>query len=179
MTTLEPPDPAAWDTTGVDLETRRVRILWGLAALGRTAEQREFLSRCQAFMEIDEALADGYVQARYQHVIISLTKPGVAKQPNAPRRRRVRQPSVQWTPQEADPALDNVHADANTGDASDATSDRLQLALRRHVAEVLERAMRDPERPTLPTELLLERRLAALRPKGGPAPGDTATSSRP
>ena len=63
MTTLQPPDPAGWATTGIDLETRRVRVLWGLAALGRTAEQRQFLTHYQAFMEIDEALADGYVQA--------------------------------------------------------------------------------------------------------------------
>jgi hypothetical protein len=76
MTTLGPLDPAGWATTGVDLETRRVRVLWGLAALGRTAEQRQFQARYQAFMEIDQALADGYVQARYQHIIISLTTPG-------------------------------------------------------------------------------------------------------
>jgi hypothetical protein len=76
MTTPGPLDPAGWATTGVDLETRRARILWGLATLGRTAEQRQFQSRYQAFMEIDEALADGYVQARYQHIIISLTTAG-------------------------------------------------------------------------------------------------------
>jgi hypothetical protein len=76
MTTLGPLDPAGWATTGIDLETRRVRVLWGLAALGRAAEQRQFQSRYQAFMEIDQALADGYVQARYQHIIISLTMPG-------------------------------------------------------------------------------------------------------
>jgi hypothetical protein len=137
MTTLEPPDPGGWATTGVDLETRRVRILWGLAALGRTAQQRQFQARYQAFMEIDEALADGYVQARYQHIIISLTTP-------------------RWP--------------RHTGDELEAAVDPLRSFLQRQVAQILDQAMRDPERPTLPTELLLERRLAALRSKGGPPP---------
>jgi hypothetical protein len=88
ITTLGPPDPAGWATTGVDLETRRVRVLWGLAVLGRTAEQRQFQARYQAFMEIDETLADGYVQARYQHIIISLTTPGRAGRSDARYRRR-------------------------------------------------------------------------------------------
>jgi hypothetical protein len=87
MTTLGPLDPAGWATTGVDLETRRVRVLWGLAALGRTGEQRQFQARYQAFMEIDEALADGYVQARYQHIIISLTTPGRPERSEARHRR--------------------------------------------------------------------------------------------
>jgi hypothetical protein len=152
MTTPGPPDPAGWATTGIDLETRRARVLWGLAALGRTAEQHQFESRYQAFMKIDEALADGYVQARYQHVIISLTKQPRVQRSDAPPRRV-----------EA--------ADDGTGDALETPTDQLRTTLRRHVAEVLDRAMRDPGRPTLPTELLLERRLDALRSKGGPPPG--------
>jgi hypothetical protein len=43
------------------------------------------------------------------------------------------------------------------------------MPLRWHVAEMLDQAMRSPERPTLPPELLLERRLAALRSEGRPA----------
>jgi hypothetical protein len=117
MTTLGPLDPAGWATTGVDLETRRVRVLWGLAALGRTAEQRQFQSRYQAFMEIDEALADGYVQARYQHIIISLTTPGRAERSDA----RYRRPDL-WvvdhrTSMAVDPAVNRIEADDdNTGD---------------------------------------------------------------
>jgi hypothetical protein len=156
MTTREPPDPADWATTGIDLETRRVRVLWGLAALGRTAEQRQFQARYQAFMEVDEALADGYVQARYQHVIISLTTPGRAKRSDARHRRRDPQAL-----DHIDPPLSGIEADGNTGDGFEMAPDRWRMTLRRHVAEVLERAMRDPERPTLPTELLLERRLDA------------------
>jgi hypothetical protein len=147
MTTLEP-DPAHWATTGVDLETRRVRVLWGLAALGRTAEQRRFQSRYQAFMEVDEALADGYVQARYQHIIISLTTPRRTRRSDAPHRRR-------------DPGAD-----------LEAATDPLRIILRRQVAHILDQAMRDAKRRTLPTELLLERRLAALQSKGAPPPGD-------
>jgi hypothetical protein len=117
MTTLGPLDPASWATTGVDLETRRVRVLWGLAALGRIAEQRQFQARYQAFMEIDEALADGYVQARYQHIIISLTTPGRAGRSDA----RYRRPDL-WalnhrTSMAVDPAVTRVEADDdNTGD---------------------------------------------------------------
>jgi hypothetical protein len=141
MTTLQPPDPGGWATTGVDLETRRVRVLWGLAALGRTAQQREFQARYQAFMEIDEALADGYVQARYQHVLISLT---------TPRRPRT--------------------ADRRTTSMQVEAADPLREIFRRQVAHILDQAMRDAKRRTLPTEILLERRLAALRSKGGPPP---------
>ena len=72
---------------------------------------------------------------------------------------------------EVAPSLSRSEADDDTGDEVDAAADRSRMALRRHVAEVLDRAMRDPERPTLPAELLLERRLAALRSEGGPAPG--------
>lgn len=161
MTTREPPDPAGWATTGIDLDTRRVRVLWGLAALGRTAEQRQFQARYQAFMEVDEALADGYVQARYQHVIISLTTPGRAKRSDARHRRRDPQALDHRTSMEVDPPLSRIEADGDTGDEFEMAPDRWRMTLRRHVAEVLERAMRDPERPTLPTELLLERRLDA------------------
>jgi hypothetical protein len=117
MTTLGPLDPAGWATTGVDLETRRVRVLWGLAALGRTGEQRQFQSRYQAFMEIDEALADGYVQARYQHIIISLTTPGWPERSNARYRRRDLWASDHRTSTAVDPAVNRIEADdENTGD---------------------------------------------------------------
>ena len=117
MTTLGPPDPAGWATTGIDLETRRVRVLWGLAALGRTAEQREFQARYQAFMEIDQALADGYVQARYQHIIISLTRPRLAQRAQARYRRRNPPASDHPTPLEVDPSVNRIEADDdNTGD---------------------------------------------------------------
>jgi hypothetical protein len=117
MTTLGPLDPAGWATTGVDLETRRIRVLWGLAALGRTAEQRQFQSRCQAFMEIDEALADGYVQARYQHIIISLTTPDWAERSDPRSRRRDLWALDHRTSMAADPAVNRVEADDdNPGD---------------------------------------------------------------
>jgi hypothetical protein len=167
MTTLALPDPAGWATTGVDLETRRARILWGLATLGRTAEQRQFQSRYQAFMKIDEALADGYAQARYQHIIISLTTPGGAKRSGARDRRRDPQAFHQRTSTEVHPSPNRIQTDDHTGDEFDTAADPLRMPLRRQVAEVLERTMRDPARPTLPTEILLERRLAALRSKGG------------
>ena len=111
MTTLGPLDPAGWATTGVDLETRRVRVLWGLAALGHTAEQRQFQSRCQAFMEIDEALADGYIQARYQHIIISLTTPGSAERWDARSRRRDLWALDHRTSMVVDPAVNRIEAD--------------------------------------------------------------------
>jgi hypothetical protein len=117
MTTLGPLDPAGWATTGVDLETRRVRVLWGLAVLGRTAEQRQFQSHCQAFMEIDEALADGYVQARYQHIIISLTTPDWAKRSDARSRRRDLWALDHRTSMAVDPSLHGMEADDdNPGD---------------------------------------------------------------
>jgi hypothetical protein len=115
MTTLGPLDPAGWATTGVDLETRRIRVLWGLAALGRTAEQRQFQSRYQAFMEIDEALADGYVQARYQHIIISLTTPGRPERSDVLDRQRNPREFDQRTSTEVVP-LKRVEADDNTSD---------------------------------------------------------------
>jgi hypothetical protein len=170
MTTLQPPDPAGWATTGVDLETRRTRVLWGLAALGRTAEQRQFQARYQAFMELDEALADGYVQARYQHIIISLTTPRRPQRAAAPHRRRDPRAFHQRTSMQMDPSPNRTQTDDNTGDEFEAAAEPLRIFLRRQVADILDQAMRDPERPTLPTEFLLERRLAALRSEGGPPP---------
>jgi hypothetical protein len=170
MTTLQWPDPGGWATTGVDLETRRVRILWGLAALGRTAQQRQFQARYQAFMEIDEALADGYVQARYQHIIISLTRPRWPRQSAAPHRRRDLRAFHQTTSIEVDRSRNRIQTDDNTGDELEAAADPLRDILRRQVAHILDQAMRDAKRRTLPTEVLLERRLAALRSKGGPPP---------
>jgi len=117
MTTLGPLDLAGWATTGVDLETRRIRVLWGLAALGRTGEQRQFHARCQAFMEIDEALADGYVQARYQHIIISLTTPDWVERSDARYRRPDRWALDHRTSTAVEPALTRIEADDdNTGD---------------------------------------------------------------
>jgi hypothetical protein len=171
MTTLQPPDPAGWATTGVDLETRRVRVLWGLSALGRTAQQRQFQARYQAFMEIDEALADGYVQARYQHIIISLTTPREPRRSDAPPRRRDPRAFHPRTSMEVDPSPDRTQTDDDTGDEPEAATDPLRDSLRRQVAHILDQAMRDAERRTLPTEVLLERRLAALRSKGGPPAG--------
>jgi hypothetical protein len=115
MTTLGPLDPAGWATTGVDLETRRVRVLWGLAALGRTAEQRQFQSRYQAFVEIDQALADGYVQARYQHIIISLTTPGRPERSDVLYRQRNPREFDQRISTEVAP-LKRIEADDNTSD---------------------------------------------------------------
>lgn len=170
MTTLQRPDPGGWATTGVDLQTRRVRVLWGLAALGRTAQQRQFQARYQAFMEIDEALADGYVQARYQHIIISLTTPRRPRRSDAPHRRRDRRAFQQTTSMQVDPSPNSIQTDDHTGDELQAAADPLRDLLRRQVAHILDQAMRDAKRRTLPTEVLLERRLAALRSKGGPPP---------
>jgi hypothetical protein len=171
MTTLEPPDPAGWAATGVDLETRRVRVLWGLAALGRTAERRQFQARYQAFMEIDQDLADGYVQARYQHIIISLTTPRWPQRSNAPHRRRDPRAFHQRTSMEVGPSPNSIQPDDNTDDELEAAADPLRSIRRLQVAHILDQAMRDAKRRTLPTELLLERRLTALRSKGGPPPG--------
>jgi hypothetical protein len=171
MTTLQPSDPGGWATTGVDLETRRVRVLWGLAALGRTAQQRQFQARYQAFMELDEALADGYVQARYQHIIISLTTPRRPRRSDAPPRRRDPRASHPRTSMQVDPSPDRTQTDDNTGDEPEAATDPLRDILRQQVAHILDQAMRDAERRTLPTEILLERRLAALRSKRGPPAG--------
>ena len=158
MTTLQPPDPAGWATTGVDLETRRMRVLWGLAALGRAAEQRQFQARYQAFMELDQALADGYVQARYQHIIISLTTPHRPQRSEAAHRRRDPRALDQWASMEVDPSPTRIQIDNNTGDELEAAADPRRIALRRQVAHMLDEGLR-------------QRRLAALRSKGGPAPG--------
>jgi hypothetical protein len=155
MTTLQPPDPAGWATTGVDLKTRRFRVLWGLAAPGRTAEQRQFQARYQAFMEVDQALADGYVQARYQHIIISLTTPGWPQRSDAPHRRRDPQAPEHRTSMEVDPPVNRIQ----TGDELEMAADPLRSIRRLQVAHMLDQGVR-------------ERRLAALRPKGGPPPGD-------
>jgi hypothetical protein len=169
MTTLQPPDPGDWATTGVDLETRRVRVLWGLAALGRTAQQRQFQARYQAFMEIDEALADGYVQARYQHILISLTMPRRPQRSAAPHRQRDPQAFPHTTSMQVDPPPNRTQTDDHTGHDLEA-ADPLREIFRRQVAHILDQAMRDAKQRTLPAELLLERRLAALRSKGEPPP---------
>jgi len=167
MTTLGPPDPAGWATTGVDLGTRRVRVLWGLAALGRTAEQRQFQARYQAFMEIDQALADGYVQARYQHIIISLTRPRMAQRAQARYRRRNPPALDHPTFLEVDPSGNRIEADDHAGEEVDAASDRSRMPRRWHVAEVLDRAMRSPERPTLPPSSCLNGDWPPSGPRAG------------
>jgi hypothetical protein len=88
MTARAPQDPAGWATTGVDLETRRLRVLAGLARLGRTAEQQRFQAQYQALLAVADALADGYVQARFQHVRIALSMPGWSERWEALYRRR-------------------------------------------------------------------------------------------
>ena len=169
MTTRQPPDPGGWATTGVDLQTRRLRVLWGLAALGRSAQQQQFQARYQAFMDIDQALADGYVQARYQHILISLTTPRRPQRAAAPPRRRDPQPLHHTTAMQLAPPPNSTQTHDHTGQDLEA-ADPLPEIVRRQVAHILDQAMRDAKRPTLPTEVLLERRLAALRAKGGPPP---------
>jgi hypothetical protein len=79
----QPLDVEHWPTTGVDLETRRRRILEALAAMGRTEEQQQFRRRLRALTEV--ALQAGgygplehYVQGWYLHVIALRTRPGWA-----------------------------------------------------------------------------------------------------
>ena len=68
------------------------------------------------------------------------------------------------------PSPNSIQTDDRTGDELEAAVDPLRDILRRQVAHILDRAMRDAKRRTLPTEVLLERRLAALRSKRGPPP---------
>jgi hypothetical protein len=71
---------------------------------------------------------------------------------------------------QVDPSPNRTQTDDHTGYHLEA-ADPLRETLRRQVAHILDQAMRDAKRRTLPTEVLLERRLAALRSKDGPPPG--------
>jgi hypothetical protein len=79
----QPQDIAQWPTTGVDLETRRRRVLAALAAMGRTAEQAQFRTTLAKRTRIALAtenygLLERYVQGWYLLVIALRTKPGWA-----------------------------------------------------------------------------------------------------
>ena len=72
---------------------------------------------------------------------------------------------------EVDPSVTGIQTDDDTGDELEAAADPLRIIIRRQVAHIADQAMRDAKRRTLPTGLMLERRLAALRSKGRPPPG--------
>lgn len=79
----QPLDVEHWPATGVDLETRRQRILAVLAALERTDEQEQFRRRLRALTEAalqtgDYGPLEHYVQGWYLHVIALQTQPGWA-----------------------------------------------------------------------------------------------------
>lgn len=79
----QPLDIDRWSATGVDLETRRRRILAVLAAMGRTEEQQQFrrtlAKRTQAALAAENyGLLERYVQGWYLHVIALQTRPGWA-----------------------------------------------------------------------------------------------------
>ena len=74
MSTAEPISKDQWPATGVDLETRRRRILATLTALGRTKEveqfQRALAAATTAAAETqDYAGLEGVVQGWYLHVL--------------------------------------------------------------------------------------------------------------
>jgi hypothetical protein len=79
----QPLDIDRWSATGVDLETRRRRILAALAAMGRTEEQQQFrrmlAKRTQAALATENyGLLERYIQGWYLHVIALQTRPGWA-----------------------------------------------------------------------------------------------------
>jgi hypothetical protein len=91
MSTAEPLGEDRWPATGVDLETRRRRILATLTALGRTKEVEQFQ---RALAAATKAAADtqdyggleGVVQGWYLHVLALRTVPGWADRWEALRR---------------------------------------------------------------------------------------------
>ena len=91
MSTAEPLGEDRWLATGVDLETRRRRILATLNALGRPKEVEQFQ---QALAAATRAAADtqdyggleGVVQGWYLHVLALRTVPGWADRWEALRR---------------------------------------------------------------------------------------------
>jgi hypothetical protein len=79
----QPLDIKHWATTGVDLETRRRRVLAALAAMGRTEEQQQFrrgvAKRVRAGLAMEDyGLLERYVQGWYLNVIALRTQPGWA-----------------------------------------------------------------------------------------------------
>jgi hypothetical protein len=91
MSTAEPLGEDQWPAIGVDLETRRRRILATLTALGRMTEveqfQRALAAATRAAAETqDYAGLEGVVQGWYLHVLALRTVPGWADRWGALRR---------------------------------------------------------------------------------------------
>jgi hypothetical protein len=91
MSTAEPLGEDQWPATGVDLETRRRRILATLTALGRMREVEQFQRALAAATRAAAATQDyagleGVVQGWYLHVLALRTVPGWADRWEALRR---------------------------------------------------------------------------------------------
>jgi hypothetical protein len=91
MSTAEPLGEDRWPATGVDLETRRRRILATLTALGRPSEVEQFQRALAAATRAAAATQDyagleGVVQGWYLHVLALRTVPGWADRWEALRR---------------------------------------------------------------------------------------------
>jgi hypothetical protein len=91
MSTAEPLGEDQWPATGVDLETRRRRILATLTALGRPREVEQFQRALAAATRAaadsqDYAGLEGVVQGWYLHVLALRTMPGWADRWEALRR---------------------------------------------------------------------------------------------
>ena len=91
MSTAESLGEDRWPATGVDLETRRRRILATLTALGRTNEVEQFQRALAAATKAaastqDYAGLEGVVQGWYLHVLALRTWPGWADRWEALRR---------------------------------------------------------------------------------------------
>ena len=92
MSTAESLGEDRWPATGVDLETRRRRILATLNALGRPGEveqfQRALVAATRAAAETqDYAGLEGVVQGWYLHVLALRSVPGWADRWEALRRQ--------------------------------------------------------------------------------------------
>jgi hypothetical protein len=91
MSRAEPLGEDQWPGTGVDLETRRRRILATLTALGRPREveqfQRALAAATKAAADTQEyAGLEGVVQGWYLHVLALRSVPGWAERWEALRR---------------------------------------------------------------------------------------------
>jgi hypothetical protein len=91
MSTAEPLGQEQWSATGVDLETRRRRILAILTALGRPGAVEQFQRALAAATRTAAATQDyagleGVVQGWYLHVLALRTVPGWADRWEALRR---------------------------------------------------------------------------------------------
>jgi hypothetical protein len=91
MSTAEPLGEDQWPVTGVDLETRRRRILATLTALGRAGDVEQFQRALAATTRAaadsqDYAGLEGVVQGWYLHVLALRTVPGWADRWEALRR---------------------------------------------------------------------------------------------